>query len=232
MANYQKKRVFNMKPYHYIWACIFFAACTNTSSEYFPLGEPISWQYEIQTQTANEQIDARLIISQLAKTKVNGVNYYPFRYASGKTIYYSKNETDIVFAAEPERDTLKLIPHTPELNTSWTSIGHIDLLKSRLMYFSANEAFGSEEIKLENRVTSFNEKINVSAGVFTETMRIDSQATITYKERTQGVDSIQIEESSWYAKGVGLIKKVRTEYSKPEAYRVEQVTELKQYDYL
>lgn len=205
------------------------SACSNTDSEYFPLGKTISWEYAIETKSDKVKAESRLIASQLEKIKVNGKHYYPFRYANGETVFYSKNETDIVFAPEPEQPSLKLMPYTQELNTRWQSVAHVDLLKSRQMYFSAGGTFGLDDIKLENQIVSFDEKINVPAGVFRETMRIDSKARIDMKERTQGVESMFIEESSWYAKGIGLVKKIRMEYSYPEAYRVEQVTELKEY---
>ena len=170
---------------------------------------------------------------QLAAINVSGVEYFPHRYANGETVYYSENESEILLSARPEVNGQILFKYPLEKNSRWTSGTRIELLNSRHESFSGGESFISqkEKIILNNKIINFDETITVAAGVFANCMRIDSSAVVTVKERTRGIERMLIEQTKWYARGVGLVKHVRKEYSVPEKYLAEQVSELVSYEY-
>jgi hypothetical protein len=61
-------------------------------------------------------------------------------------------------------------------------------------------------------------------------MRIEGTGSVTVKARTRGIDHIFIEQKEWYAQGVGLVKRIRTEKSIPEKYKGELIQELIKWD--
>ena len=202
--------------------------CSEPSSEYFPLGEKIKWEYRIQKQLSNDQSVGKSIVAQLTSIQADGINYFPYRYANGETLYYSKNKTGILFSSKPDQNGQLLLKYPLELNVNWKSDTRIGLLNSRHESFSGGESFISqeEEIVLENQIVSFDETITVPAGLFSNSMRIESTASVTVKERTRGIERVLIEQTQWYARGVGLVKRIRKESSVPDKYKAEQVTEL------
>lgn len=217
-----------MKLYLIFPLILLLLGCGKTSSEYFPLGENIKWEYRIQKELGNNQNEGKSIIAQLDRVKEGGVYYFPYLYANGETLYYNKNESGIKLSSSPDQNGQIFIKTPIEINSNWLRETRIELLNSRHESFAGGESFISqgEKIFLDNTVTSFDETITVPAGVFSNTMRIDSSVSITVKERTRGIDAIQIEQTEWYARGVGLIKRTRRELSVPEKYNATQVTEL------
>jgi uncharacterized protein DUF3108 len=202
--------------------------CSEPSLEYFPLGEKIKWEYRIEKKLSNDQSEGKSIVAQLDSIQVNDINYFPHRYANGETLYYSKNETGILFSSKPDKNGQLLLKYPLELNMNWKSDTRIELLNSRHESFSGGESFISqdEEIVLDNQIVSYDETITVPAGSFSNSMRIESTAFVTVKERTRGIEGVLIEQTQWYARGVGLVKQSRKEYSVPDKYKAEQVTEL------
>jgi uncharacterized protein DUF3108 len=217
-----------MKPYLIVLFFILLVGCSEPGSEYFPLGEKIKWEYSIQKQLGNDQSVGKSIVAQLASIQVNDLNYFPYRYANGETLYYSKNKTGILFSSRPDQNGQVFLKYPLELNVSWQSDTRIELLNSRHESFSGGESFISqdEEIFLDNRIVSFDETITVPAGIFPNSMRIESIASVTVKERTRGIEEVFIKQTEWYAQGVGLIKRSRKEYSVPDKYKAKQVMEL------
>ncbi len=203
-------------------------ACSKPDSEYFPLGEKIKWEYLIQNKSINDQGLSKSIVAQLASIQVNDTNYFPYRYANGETLYYSKNKTGILFSSRLDQNGQVFMEYPMELNRNWTSDTRIELLNSRHESFSGDESFISqdEEILLDNQIVSFDETITVPAVSFINSMRIESTATATVKKRTRGIERVLIEQTQWYARGIGLVKRMRKEYSVPDKYKAEQVTEL------
>ncbi len=202
--------------------------CSQQSTDYIPLGEKIKWEYHFQKELGNNQSSGKSIVSQLDSIRVDGVRFFPHRYANGEILYYSKNENGIQLSSKPEQKEGAFIKLPLTLNTNWTRETRIELLNSRHESFSGGESFISqgEKIILDSKVVSLDDTITVAASVFTNVMRIESRASVTVIERTRGIDQILIEQTEWYAKGVGLIKRSRKEISVPEKYNAKQLTEL------
>jgi hypothetical protein len=217
-----------MKPYLLLALSLLLFGCGKTSTDYFPLGENIKWEYRIEKQLGSTQSLGKSIIVQQALIKADGIDYFPSRNANGETLYYSRNEKGILLSSKPKQNGYVFIKTPLESNTTWTRETGIELLNNRHESFSGGESFISqgEKIILENKIVSFDETITVPAGVFINSMRVDSYASVTVKERTRGIDRILIEQTEWYGQGSGLVKRIRKEISVPEKYRAEQLTEL------
>ncbi|HIM08185.1 MAG TPA: hypothetical protein EYG49_06570 [Gammaproteobacteria bacterium] len=221
-----------MKYYFIFLFFLSLSGCSETSSEYFPLGENIKLEYRIQKIQRNQQRVGKSIVALLSDIQVNGEQYFPQRYANGETIYYRKSDSGILFSARPEPNGKVYIKTPLAVNAYWPKETRIELLDIRHESFSGGEPFISQEetIFMDNQIVSFNETISVPAGRFVNCMRIDSSATVRVKKRTRGIAQIMIYESTWYAQGVGLVKRVRKEYSVPKKYRTDQVTKLIRYE--
>lgn len=197
------------------------------------MGETIKWEYRYTKDLGNNHHEGKSIIAQLPSIKSNNIVYYPYRYVHGETVYYSETETGIQRAPEREQNGSLFLKKPFEQNTNWQRETNIELLNSRHESFSGGESFISqdEKIFLNSRIVSFDETITVPAGTFSEVMRIDGEASVTVIERTRGIDKILIKQSEWYAKGIGLIKRSRSETSVPEKYNAIQVTVLLKYEH-
>jgi hypothetical protein len=207
---------------------LFPPGCTDTSSEYFPLGEKIIWEYRIQKQLNDELSVGKSIIAQLKSTEVNGIEYFPHKNANGETYYYHENGTGILLSANPEQEGEMILKYPLKPGSRWGKRSRIMVLDSRHESFSGGEAFISlnEDIVLDTRIVNLNDIIEVPAGVFKNCMLLESTASVTVKERTRGIKRIIFEQKEWYAPGVGMVKKMRKEYSVPEKYHGVQITEL------
>ncbi len=217
--------------------------CSQPDDGYFPLGSDLKWEYRFIKQFGQDVDIGLFIPAELLGSNVNGgksvivqqpgidvegVSYFPFRYANGEIVYYSINEAGIQRSSKPGENA-KIVFKLPfQLDTQWRSDTSIELLNSRHESFSGGESFitQDEKIILNNKIVSFDETVAVPAGKFANTMRIDSVASVKVTERTQGIHKINIEQTEWYAKGVGLIKRIRKEVSVPEKYNAIQATEL------
>ncbi len=206
--------------------------CGKSSSDYFPLGENIKWEYRIEKESGNNKSVGKSLIMQLASIKKDGVDYFPYRYANGETLYYSNSDSGILLSSHPQQDGQLFVKTPLELNTSWTRGTRIELLNNRHESFAGGESFISqgEKIILNNEIVSFDESVTVTAGTFTNCMQVESNASVTVKERTRGIDRVMIEQIEWYAQGVGLVKRIRKEISVPEKYKATQMTELLTYE--
>ena len=162
---------------------IFLSGCTDTSSEYFPLGEKIIWEYRIQKQLNDEISEGKSIIAQLKSTEVNDIEYFPHRNANGETYYYHENEIGILLSANPEQEGEMILKYPLKPGSRWGRRSRIMVLDSRHESFSGGESFISveEEIVLDTRIVNLNDIVEVPAGVFEKCMLLESTASVTVK---------------------------------------------------
>ena len=204
------------------------SGCSQVEQSYFPLADDYRWEYIIEEKLNDRTSISKSIVSNLDSQSRNGTVYYPRRYANGETLYYRQTQQGIVRAAKTAQagDIVLGFPLQP--GTSWAVGTRIEILDSRHESFSGGESFISQadEILLHAEIVKLDDIIELAAGIFRNCLRVDSQATVPVKARTRGIDSIVIEQSEWYAPGVGLVKRMRQERSVPEQYVGTQIIQL------
>ncbi len=207
------------------------SGCSQDEQSYFPLANKYRWEYIIEEKLNNKITIGKSIVSNLGSQAKNGTVYYPHRYANGETLYYSQTQQGIERSANPGQAADIILGLPLQSGTSWVTATRIEVLDSRHESFSGGESFISQadEILLNSQIVKLDDTIEVTAGIFRNCLRIDSLATVTVKARTRGIDSILIEQSEWYAPGVGLIKRVRNERSVPDKYSGTQVVQLQSF---
>lgn len=207
---------------------VLLGGCQPSPQDYFPLGERLYREYVIEEQINNEKHVLKSMVSGLEPRAVEGITYYPQRFASGETWYFRKKPEGIFVTPEPGRDEQVILGYPLEPGTRWQTQTRLDILHRRHESFSGGESFISPEQKiyLDFRITGVDDTVKVPAGRFTHCLRVDGAGTVKVEARTRGIDSIRVEQTDWYAKGEGLVKRIRTEKSIPEKYSGTLVQEL------
>ena len=203
-------------------------SCGQSGQDYFPLGNHYSREYVIEEKVNDQREILKSVGAELEPITIEGSEYYPRRYANGKTYYFKKSEAGISVVTEPGQPG-KIILGFPFLTgTTWQTETRVDILHRRHESFSGGESFISpdDKIMLDFHIAGMDDTVRVPAGEYTHCMRIEGNGSVKVDARTRGIDHIRIEETEWYAKGVGLVRRKRTEMSIPEKYRGELVQEL------
>ena len=205
-----------------------FAGCQQASQDYFPLAGDLYREYVIEEQVNNEKHVLKSIVTSLEPRTIEGITYYPQRFASGKTWFFRKSPEGIF--ATPDLDWPgKIVLGFPLIpGTAWQTETRLDILHRRHESFSGGESFISleQKILLDFRIASIEETVRVPAGQFTHCLRVDGTGNVKVEARTRGIESIRVEQTDWYARGMGLVKRVRTEKSIPEKYQGTLIQEL------
>lgn len=205
-----------------------FSGCGQASQEYFPLGENIRWEYVIEEQVNDEKKILKSIVTGLKSRTIEGLTYYPLIYASGEIYYFRKSTDGIIVTPKPGQPGNIILGFPLEVGTDWKTETQLGILHHRHESFSGGESFISlgQDIILDFHIAGLDETVDVPAGKFFNCMRIDGIGTVKVEARTRGLDHILIEQTDWYARGTGLVKRIRTEASIPEKYRGTHTQEL------
>lgn len=203
-------------------------SCGQASQDYFPLGNNYRWEYVIEEQVNNQPEVLKSVGADLKPLTVEGIDYYPRRYANGKTYYFKKSEAGISVATEPGLPGKIILGFPLRTGTAWQAETRVDILHRRHESFSGGESFISldNKIILDFHIAGMDDTVGVPAGRYTHCMRIEGSGSVKVDARTRGIDHILIEETEWYAKGIGLVRRKRKEMSVPEKYRGELIQEL------
>jgi hypothetical protein len=214
--------------YHILTLVMLVSGCDRHTSEYFPLGNKLRWEYSIQQTVNGKNEELKSIFTNLPKKRVNNIFIYPRKSASGKIYYFRKTPQAIYHSNNPDESGGIVMSYPLEQGVKWQAGSSIHILASRHESFSGDEAYISldEPITLDYIVKNTNEIVNVPAGRFTECVRIEAFGKVAVNVRTFGIDTIVIEQVEWYAPGVGLVKRARKEFSLPDKLSGELNQEL------
>lgn len=204
------------------------SSCGQAGQDYFPLGNNYRWEYVIEEKVNDQREVLKSVGADLKPVTIEGIEYYPRRYANGKTYYFQKSEAGISVSADPGQPGKIILGFPFRTGTAWQTETRVDILHRRHESFSGGESFISldDKIILDFRIAGMDDTVGVPAGQYSHCMRIEGSGSVKVDARTRGIDHIRIEETEWYAKGVGLVRRKRTETSVPEKYRGELVQEL------
>lgn len=210
------------------FSLLYLSGCEQSIDSYFPLEGDIRWEYTIEEKLNDQLKIIKSIVVSLDSKTVNDIEFYPQRSANGETYYFSKSEKGIYLSPDTDKEGEILLGLPIQAGMHWQASTRIIILDSRHESFSGGESFISlnDQIIVDYKITNIDETVQVPAGNYTNCIRVDSSATVAVKERTRGIERILIHQTDWYAKGVGLVKRIRNESSVPDKYKGEQIQEL------
>jgi len=188
------------------------------SADYFPLGGTQVWDYEIRRSIKGEEHTQRLLLTSLPAANIDGTEYFPQLRLDGRLDVFSRTKDGIqrdYFANTPP---LQVLPAELKPKASWRAPGQILFLEITGAFHATFQERKKLTINLEYVVEAMDDTVDVAAGHYTDCMRVESHGSMfagaTLKEFL-GISFIQIEQTEWYAPGVGLVKRTRKESTTP-----------------
>ncbi|MCY4337455.1 MAG: hypothetical protein OXD47_01495 [Gammaproteobacteria bacterium] len=198
-------------------------ACAPPDTSYFPVTPGYEWRYDISRKTPEirRAITQKAVVRNLPATTVDGVAYYPQLHANRKTYYFTRTEDGISRRTPGAEEARQVIAEPLQVGTEWSAPSRLylfDLPKKQVVNWRAL----SRAMTLDYTITSLDERLDVPAGRFTGCLRIDAVGFLYLPRRLMlGIRIIKVEQTQWYAPGVGLVKMTRKEYAIPNLYPSE-----------
>ncbi|MGB8275752.1 MAG: hypothetical protein WCF16_10850 [Alphaproteobacteria bacterium] len=225
------------------------AGCGRSDRDYYPLHPGATAIYDLAVETRNtgsarsegvakeKAIVATRAPVTIAKETVvprifhNGRAYYD-RVAAGGILRAGekKPDQDMMFAKE-ETYLLKF-PLKP--GTSWRAPSETYLLtRVYLGSFGAVTRHLEAMLDMDYTVEAVDDTVTVKAGEFRHCVRVHGQGETTFDwGEPFGVIPFKVEQTEWYAPGVGLVKRLRIENPDPKSPASGRLTqELEDYSW-
>ena len=192
-----------------------------TDSGYFPLEKGGAWEYTITYKVRGEMRTQKLIYRNGGTVKAQDQRYYVRINLNGKREYYRKTKDDI-YRVDPisgKHHTVLVLP--PDKGQEWHSDSKIRVLDITGVYTPTFRARIVNPVDLTYRIEATDDEVTVPAGTFSNCLRIRATGSLFPGQTLQenlGMQSINVDETEWYAPGVGLVKVVRREFTKPNKF--------------
>ncbi len=186
------------------------------SEDYYPLKEGKTWTYQISMTNRFGSTSGlgKMIVTNFTQRELKGEKVTPQKYDFlGQTTFtfIAENDEGIYVFAE---QTLNSIEPEIKDNSDYFIMKPIQVGKT---WSSATESMLLEKevsLLLKNTIESTDEIVTVPAGTFKNCLKISSKGSIKKDlGGFTGVANITIEDYSWYASGVGIVKLIRKEKS-------------------
>lgn len=195
------------------------SSCENSEPGFYPLDAGLVWQYDIQKQTVNGISRQKDIIQNMGVSNRDGETTFIQNSISGSESHYQLSTTAIrlKYTNLPggtrinPGDTTAIVFYYPlSVGTQWQDFITTSTLKSHDR--NANDVI--EAIPVTVTIESINDTVVVAAGKFRNCIRVVSvgeKLVQKGKYAYQGTMTIRIENTRWYASGVGLVKEEHVE---------------------
>ena len=202
------------------------SGCSKKEQSYFPLSDGYKWRYDVLLETRDGVQRQKYILNNLGKSEFDGIPVYLRESLDGTVLYYSDSNEGIYYLGsindkeiKPEfnKDKQLVIPEPHVANTKWEQSTTTKLLKKTgPPQKTVFEIFA--KVELEARIESLDDVVTVPAGRFKNCMKITMSGS-SFKDAGNyvGLTLVNVEQTSWYAEGVGLIKMERIEPTKSNA---------------
>lgn len=191
--------------------------------EWFPLKPKWEWRYQTVKSNSEGVSRGEYLIENLGETDVNGDTYFVRRNDYGTKLYFSRDDSG-VYRIGKQTLVAKSIAYDPSpryvlpkprsTGKSWF-VDSRPYVMERL--FPIRESFTRQNVfQMSYTIESTGATITVPAGTFENTLHIKATGTATVladlAKARYGASDAEMTTEEWYAKGIGLVKLVRTEY--------------------
>jgi len=212
----------------FILLFIFFSCsgCSEREQSFFPLSKGYKWRYDVLLETRDGVRKQKYILNNLGESELEGAPVYRRESLDGTILYYSISNEGIHYlgnindkAISPvfNGDKQLVIPELHTVNRKWEQSTTTRLLKKTgPPQKTVFEIFAN--VDMEAKIESLDDIVTVPAGRFENCMKITMSGS-SFKDAGNyiGLTLVNVEQTSWYAQGVGLIKMQRLETTKSDA---------------
>lgn len=211
----------------FVFFILFFCiSCKENGNTYFPLNKGLKWQYDVALITRDGLSNQKYIFNNLGKRKLDGESVFLRESVDGTISYYSNDEGEIHYLGYKDSQLLNsefnenkqiILPKNISVGTNWQDETLTKLLQKTgppqktLFKIIA-------KVPIEVKVESLTDTVTVPAGTFENCLKITMSGSV-YKDAGNyvGLTIVAVEQSNWYAPGVGLVKLERTETTRRKA---------------
>lgn len=209
-----------------LFAFIIFAACSRENPDYYPLQGGLHWRYQMHYQIMNGPDDTFYIIENMSPVKDDKGWIYEQLTVDGRSYYYRKDNAGLLLTRRSRHmdrtdEILEinryLFQYPLEKGRQWQSETYSRVLM-RIGPPQKTEFQIVAKVPVAVMIESMTDTVKVPAGVFKNCMRIKSKGkSFINAGNYVGNTVVGIDETSWYAPGVGLVKSVRKETTTAKA---------------
>ena len=199
------------------------SSCSSPDTGYFPTTPGHEWTYDIRriVPEFNEPIIQKSMVRNLPARKVDGVTYYPKAYANGSLRHFTRSADGISRRSPGYEGADPLIAYPLNVGAGWSAASRLYLFDLPKKLEGAWDSVSSN-LELDYTITSLDDPVDVPAGYFPRCLRIDAVGFLHLPRRLMlGIRIIKVEQTQWYAPGVGLVRMTRREYAIPNLYPSE-----------
>ena len=213
-------------PVSILLICILAGCDRDKRDFYFPLAEGQYWRYVMSYKTMDGTFKGIYAAENLKQTRKNEELLYVRKLLDGSLNYFRITAEGIVLVAREKTVNLKTeyteeghyIFHFPlQVGTEW----HDSTISKALIKTGPpqkTEFHIVAEIPVMASIASMTDTVRVPAGTFEKCMRVNIVGdAFTNAGNYVGLTVVKINETNWYAPGVGLVKSVRHESTKSKA---------------
>jgi hypothetical protein len=210
-------------------ALLFVAACASSASpSYFPLEAGKVWDYRITRIVKGETQTQRLMLASLSPVEIDGERYYRRRRLDDRIELFRDTPEGLV-RIDPAGRATRVLPAEQAPGTRWEEPTRVFFLEVTGAFAETFRERARQSIPLEFVVESDSDTVKVAAGTYTNCLRVKSTGS-TFAGRAlkeyMGISFIKVDQTEWYAPGVGLVKRVRKEHTTPAKWSNEYIEEL------
>lgn len=197
-------------------------------SDYFPLTPGWSWNYRVISDIRNVgKLRGHTLVANGETITVDGEKTTPRMYQDGHVFYYASREDGILLVAErpawhdakPVQPDQWVIKYPLAIGSSWPVWSETHLLRRQLFGPTAVVSVPVvAPIEITYTVEAMDDTVKVRAGTFRNCLRLKGrgEALVDMGERI-GEVKFFVDTTQWFAPGVGLVKVLREEDSRPES---------------
>ncbi len=207
--------------------------CGKSADDYFPFDEGRYWRYSMVYHTMDGTFKGVYAAENLPPQKDHDQIYYVRRLLDGSYNYFQEDDTGLKLVRREK---------TVDLDTEFNDSGRYlfrypleegaeweEVITSKALIKTGppqkTEFHITARVPVTVRIESMNDTINVPAGKFTDCMRVHFKGDgFVNAGNYVGKTIVRIEETNWYAPGIGLVKSVREESTKSKALDKGEIT--------
>lgn len=199
-----------------LWACGEIAPETS----YFPLSKGHHWQYTVDVVTSQGRSTQKYYLRNLGEREVRGRRVWARADLQGREWYYEQNRDGVYYlgASEPSGRTptggshrQRIFPARPALDMEWEETTRTRLLEQAAAR-GGDAPRRAVEVPVSSKVIALDETVRVPAGTFRHCLKLRrTGSTFENVGKRVGAVLLTVNESAWYARGVGLVRLERTE---------------------
>lgn len=207
-------------------ALLVLAACSPSGDRYFPLDEGRYWRYDMAYRTMDGKFKGIYALEMLEPDIKEGRKIHVARTIDGELLYYTVSDRGVKRIGSEktvDRNTTYsgeeryVFRYPKQVGTEWEAVT-VSKALIKTGPPQKTEFHIRARVPVTVRIESMNDTVRVPAGTFHNCMRVNvSGDGFINAGNYVGRTIVKVEETSWYAPGVGLVRSERRETTTKKA---------------